>query len=80
MWFVRSAEELTAGMAHMVVRAERGGLWIVWPKKASGIRSDVSHTVVRSAGMAEGLVDFKVCSVDPTWSGLRFTVRAEATA
>ena len=55
--------------------AEGGGLWIVWPKKSSGVTSNVSQGVVREVGLAAGLVDYKVCSIDETWSGLRFTRR-----
>jgi len=75
LWFVRSRQDLEAGIAEMVPAAIKGGLWIVWPKKASGIPSDLSQGVVREIGLATGLVDFKVCAVDRTWSGLRFTVR-----
>jgi len=75
LWFVRSRRELEGSVAEMGSYAESGGLWIIWPKKASGVESDVSQTVVRAAGLAAGLVDFKVCSVDATWSGLRFTAR-----
>jgi hypothetical protein len=56
-------------------RVGRGGLWICWPKKASGIQTDVSDADVRAAGLASGLVDVKVCAVDATWSGLRFVRR-----
>ena len=51
------------------------GLWIAWPKRASGVSSDLSQTVVRQIGLSAGLVDYKVCSIDETWSALRFTVR-----
>ena len=53
--------------------ADRGGLWIIWPKQGSGIRTDVTQAVARKIGMAAGLVDFKVCRVDDVWAGLRFT-------
>jgi CheY-like chemotaxis protein len=75
LWFVRSREELERDVARMGAYAGKGGLWIVWPKKASGVRSDLSQNVVRQTGLASGLVDFKICSVDATWSGLRFTRR-----
>jgi hypothetical protein len=52
-----------------------GGLWIAWPKKASGIATDLDEGVVRQIGLATGLVDNKVCAVDETWSGLRFVIR-----
>lgn len=75
LWFVRSREELEDQIEAMGAYAEGGGLWIVWPKKASGMASDLSQAVVRKTGLAAGLVDFKICSVDATWSGLRFTQR-----
>jgi hypothetical protein len=55
--------------------AVAGGLWIAWPKKASGIATDLSDGAVRARGLATGLVDNKVCAVDATWSGLRFVRR-----
>ena len=54
--------------------APHAGLWICWPKKASGVESDLTQTVVRRAGLDAGLMDFKICAVDDTWSGLRFTI------
>jgi hypothetical protein len=54
---------------------ERGRLWVAWPKKASGVRTDLSEPVVREHGLGQGLVDFKVCAIDGTWSGLAFTTR-----
>ncbi|HEX9943998.1 MAG TPA: DUF3052 domain-containing protein [Thermoanaerobaculia bacterium] len=55
--------------------APSGGLWIAWPKKSSGVPTDLTETVVREIGLASGLVDNKVCAVDDVWSGLRFVVR-----
>jgi hypothetical protein len=52
-----------------------GGLWIAWPKRSSGVPTDLDENVVRDVGLAAGLVDNKVCAVDATWSGLRFVVR-----
>ena len=52
-----------------------GGLWIAWPKRASGLETDLSENVVRELGLAAGLVDNKVCAIDETWSGLRFVYR-----
>ena len=54
-----------------------GGLWIAWPKKSSGVTTDLSFEVVQPAGLALGLVDNKVCAVDEVWSGLRFVHRLE---
>jgi hypothetical protein len=52
-----------------------GGLWIVWPKRASGVATDLTENGVREVGLAAGLVDNKVCAVDEVWSGLRFVYR-----
>jgi len=52
-----------------------GGLWIAWPKRTSGVTTDLSDGVVREVGLAAGLVDNKVCAIDETWSGLRFVFR-----
>jgi hypothetical protein len=52
-----------------------GGLWIAWPKRASGVQTDLTETVVRELGLAAGLVDNKVCAIDGVWSGLRFVYR-----
>jgi hypothetical protein len=54
---------------------EAGGLWIAWPKRASGIDTDLGDGVVRELGLEAGLVDNKVCAIDATWSGLRFVYR-----
>lgn len=54
---------------------DAGGLWIAWPKKASGVPTDVTEDVVRGIALAKGLVDNKVCAIDGTWSGLRVVVR-----
>jgi CheY-like chemotaxis protein len=75
LWFVRSRKALDGRIAKMTGRAEKGGLWIVWPKKTSKLASDLTQAVVREVGLAAGLVDFKVCRVDETWAGLRFTKR-----
>jgi hypothetical protein len=52
-----------------------GGLWVAWPKRSSGVDTDLDENIVRDVGLAAGLVDNKVCAVDETWSGLRFVVR-----
>ncbi|MEO7836560.1 MAG: DUF3052 domain-containing protein [Acidimicrobiales bacterium] len=54
---------------------EKGGLWIAWPKRTSGVATDLTENVVRDVGLGHGLVDTKVCAVDDTWSGLRFVYR-----
>ena len=52
-----------------------GMLWIAWPKKASGIATDLSDNSVRTIGLEAGLVDVKVCAINHTWSGLKFVYR-----
>jgi hypothetical protein len=52
-----------------------GGLWIAWPKRTSGVETDLTEDVVRAVGLAAGLVDNKVCAIDEVWSGLRFVYR-----
>jgi hypothetical protein len=55
--------------------APAGALWIAWPKKSSGVATDLDENVVRAVGLEKGLVDVKVCAIDETWSGLKFVVR-----
>jgi hypothetical protein len=52
-----------------------GGLWIAWPKKSSGVATDLTFESVQAIGLDEGLVDNKVAANDETWSGLRFVLR-----
>ena len=51
---------------------EGGGLWIAWPKKASGVATDLTQAAVRSFGLGSEFVDYKICASDETWSGLLF--------
>ena len=55
--------------------APAGALWVSWPKKSSGMVSDLNENVVRTIGLAAGLVDVKVCAVNEIWSGLKFVIR-----
>ena len=76
MLFVRSASELKKKFPQLRDRLEsNGALWVSWPKKASGVETDLSEGIVRSIGLDAGLVDVKVCAVDETWSGLKFVRR-----
>jgi len=54
-----------------------GGLWISWPKRASGVATDITEDGIREVALPTGLVDVKVCAVDDTWSGLRLCLRKE---
>jgi len=53
------------------------GFWVAWPKRASGVETDMTEDVAREIGLANGLVDNKVCAIDETWSGLRLVIRVE---
>ena len=75
LWFVQSLETFEKGIERMAEVAGDGRLWVCWPKKASGIVTDVTQNHIRSTGLATGLVDFKICAIDATWSGLCFTKR-----
>jgi hypothetical protein len=52
-----------------------GGLWVSWPKRTSGVATDLTESVAREIGLTAGLVDNKVCAIDDIWSGLRFVYR-----
>lgn len=78
LWFVRARRELEQDLATMAGSLQQSSLWIIWPKKASGVQSDVSEPVVRATGLAAGLVDFKIAAIDATWSGLLFRRRKQA--
>ena len=54
---------------------EKCALWIAWPKKASGVKTDLNENVIREFGLSSGWVDYKVCAIDETWSGLCFARR-----
>jgi hypothetical protein len=54
-----------------------GMIWVSWPKKASGVVSNLTDTVVRDTALRLGLVDIKVCAIDETWSGLKFVIPKE---
>jgi hypothetical protein len=54
--------------------APAGMLWISWPKKSSGVATDLTEDVIRQSGLAVGLVDIKVCAVTDVWSGLKFVI------
>lgn len=71
--FARSRADLGRRLpAAQKALAEKGGLWIVWPKKTSALAGDLTQQAVREIGLARGLVDYKICAVDETWSGLLF--------
>lgn len=76
VFFTKRAAELERRFS-ILTRAldPDGGLWIAWPKKASGVKTDLTFEVVQPIGLDAGLVDNKVCAIDDVWSGLRFVYR-----
>ena len=78
IWFTMSRAELESRLEDAVRSlADGGSLWIASPKKASKVVTDLNQNIVREVGLAAGLVDYKVCSIDKTWSGLLFTRRRD---
>jgi hypothetical protein len=68
--------ELMRAFAPLVRRlAPAGGLWVAWPKKASGVETDLTFDAVQKTGLEAGLVDNKSCAIDGTWQALRFVIR-----
>ena len=57
--------------------ADTGTVWVSWPKKSSGVQTDVTEDVIRAVALPLGFVDVKVCAVDETWSGLKLMIRRE---
>jgi len=57
--------------------SDNGAIWVSWPKKSSGISTDVTEDVIREIALPLGFVDIKVCAVDETWSGLKLMIRRE---
>ena len=75
VFFTRAAE-LEQKLPSLKRRMQpAAGLWVGWPKKASGVSTDITEDVVRRMALEIGLVDNKVCAIDDTWSGLRLVIR-----
>ena len=78
VWFVTAKATFAKKLATLSARMQpAGGLWIAWPKKASGVATDMTENIVREVALPTGLVDNKVCAIDDTWSGLRLVVRLD---
>lgn len=76
--FVASKASLTSKICDLAQQIEKSGqIWVSWPKKASGMATEIAQDDVRKAGLECGLVDTKKCAVDETWSGLKFVIRKE---
>jgi hypothetical protein len=75
MLFVKSRADLESrlpALSHQLAPA--GMLWVSWPKKSSGVATDLTENDIRDTGLAVGLVDIKVCAVSEIWSGLKFVI------
>ena len=73
MLFVRSEAELARDFRPLAkALPQKTALWVAWPKKASGVETDLTENVIREFGLGQGWVDYKVCAIDETWSGLCF--------
>jgi CheY-like chemotaxis protein len=75
IWFCPKRSDCERRLEHLCDLTEEGDIWIAWPKAASGMKTDLTQQRVREIGLAAGLVDYKVCAIDATWSALRFTRR-----
>jgi Protein of unknown function (DUF3052) len=76
--FTKSRSELIRLIDHYKSKIKQNGaVWVSWPKKASGIPSEITEDSVREVALPLGLVDIKVCAVDDTWSGLKLVIRKE---
>jgi hypothetical protein len=73
--FVTARKALERALPADALQRFDGGLWVAWPKKASGVATDLDEHVLRAVLLPRGLVDHKVCAIDATWSGLRFAPR-----
>lgn len=75
-YFTREKEELEEffKVVKQILKKD-GSLWISWPKKASGLSTDLNEIIIREIGLAAGLVDVKVVAIDDIWSGLKFVYR-----
>lgn len=76
--FVKKRRELKQQFSKLAKQlAPAGILWVSWPKRSSGVATDMSENDVRNIGLDAGLVDVKVCAVNDIWSGLKFVIRAK---
>src|SRR5688572_1503541 len=79
VFFTMERREVEEGFVPLTEHLAKGsGLWIAWPKKASGVPTNLTEDILREVCLPAGLVDNKVCAIDETWSGLRFVRRKPA--
>lgn len=76
--FEKSRKALEEQLPRLMSRIVTDGMiWVAWPKKASGVKTDLNENLVRDIALPLGLVDIKVCAIDETWSGLKLVIRKE---
>ena len=76
LFFTKNESELAGAFALLAEKLKPAGmLWIAWPKKSSGVATDLAFNNVQALGLSAGLVDTKICAVDEVWSGLKFVFR-----
>lgn len=81
LFFVMSERVLARNFAKLSEKLVTNGMiWIAWPKKSSGVRTDLAEQCVQRIGLDAGLVDVKICAIDETWSGLKFVYRLKDRA
>jgi hypothetical protein len=74
--FVKSRAELVQRLGQLRPKLSQNGmLWVAWPKKSSGVETDLSFAEVQEAGLETGIVDTKICAINDVWSGLKFVIR-----
>jgi len=79
--FATSASELKAKLnSYRTQIVPAGVIWVSWPKKSSGVKTNITEDTIRDAALPIGLVDIKVCAVDEVWSGLKLVIRKEKRA
>ncbi len=77
LWFMTRRSELEARIGRILPLMDKLGAWFIWPKKTSGVESDITENTLREVALPLGIVDCKVCAVDATWSGLWFKRRVQ---
>jgi hypothetical protein len=78
VFFTKSSAELRRRLPALRRAMDpAAGLWVAWPKRASGVETDLTEDIARDLGYANTLVDNKVCAIDETWSGLRLVIRLQ---
>ena len=74
--FVKREADLQRNFSRYAAKLQPAGMiWIAWPKKSSGVATELTFANVQALGLAEGLVDVKICAIDEVWSGLKFVFR-----